>query len=138
MTRKQRKKTGKKSMNSEGESWKRDKGETKAENRIQEERGGNRKHAGGQEKQGRMRLRRQRWGEKKTEKSSRKEKSQKETGSLPFRARRIDEEEKDKETKRQRDKQNEAETKTERESKTPAEGKEMEKGLPQTGQGTGD
>ena len=85
-----------------------------------------------------MRLRRQRWGEKKTEKSSRKEKSQKETGSLPFRARRIDEEEKDKETKRQRDKQNEAETKTERESKTPAEGKEMEKGLPQTGQGTGD
>ena len=40
-TRKQRKKTGKKSMYLEGESRKkRDEGETKAENRIQEERGG--------------------------------------------------------------------------------------------------
>lgn len=116
MTRKQRKKTGKKSMNLEGESRKRDKGETKAENRIQGERGGNRKHVGGQEKQGRMRLRRQRWGDKKTEKRSRKEKSQKETGSLPFRERRIEEEEKDKETERQaergRDKDREREQDT--------------------------
>lgn len=64
----------------------------------------------------------------------RKEKSQKETGSFPFRERGIEEEEKDKET----EKQNKAETKTERASETPAEGKEMEKGLPQTGQGTGD
>lgn len=63
----------------------------------------------------RMRLRRQRWGRKR-EKSSRKEKSQKETGSLPFRERGIEEEEKDKETERQaergRDKDRESEQDT--------------------------
>ena len=72
-----------------------------------------------------MRLRRQRWGGK--EKDREKLEEGKEPGSLPFRERGIEEEEKDKETERQaeggRDK--------ERASETPAEGKEK-------GQGTGD